>query len=38
MWMWNAPQGYLLIGVEEASQAKLAFASADATKWTVGII
>jgi hypothetical protein len=38
MWMWNAPQGYLQIGVEEASLAKLAFASADATKWTYNMM
>jgi hypothetical protein len=34
MWMSDAPQGYHQIGVEENSQAKLAFAGLDATKWT----
>jgi hypothetical protein len=34
MWMWDAPQGYHQFGVEEASQAKLAFAGPDATKLT----
>jgi hypothetical protein len=38
MWMWDAPQGYHQIGAEEASQAKLAFAGPDATKWTYSVM
>ncbi len=36
--MWDAPQGYHQIGVEPASQEKLAFAGPDATKWTYKIM
>ena len=36
--MWDAPQGYHQIGVEEDSQAKLAFAGPDATKWTYNMM
>ncbi len=38
MWMWDAPQGYHQIGVEEASQVKLAFSGPDATKWTYNVM
>jgi hypothetical protein len=38
LWMWDAPQGYHQIGVEEASQAKLAFTGPDATKWTYNMM
>jgi hypothetical protein len=38
MWMWDAPQGYHQIRVEEDSQAKLAFAGPDATKWTYNMM
>ena len=38
MWMWDAPQGYHQIGVEEESQEKLAFAGPDATKWTYNVM
>jgi hypothetical protein len=34
----GCPQGYHQIGVEEASQAKLAFASPDATKWVYNVV
>ena len=38
MWLWDAPQGYHQIGVEPASQEKLAFAGPDATKWTYNVM
>jgi hypothetical protein len=38
MWLWDAPQGYHQIGVEPASQEKLAFARPNATKWTYNVM
>jgi hypothetical protein len=38
MWMWDAPQGYHQIGVDEDSQDKLAFAGPFATKWTYNVM
>jgi hypothetical protein len=37
MWLWDAPQGYHQIGVEPASQEKLAFARPNTTKWTYNV-
>jgi hypothetical protein len=38
MWMWDAPQGNLQIGMERESHNKLAFAGPDATKWTYNVM
>jgi hypothetical protein len=38
MWMWDVPQGYHQIGVEEDSQDKFAFTGPDATKWTYKVM
>jgi hypothetical protein len=38
MWMWDAPQRYHQIGVEDESQEKLAFAGPDAKKWTYNVM
>ncbi len=38
MWLWNAQQGYHQIGIEPASQEKLAFARPHATKWTYNVM
>jgi hypothetical protein len=36
--MWDVPQGYHQIGVEEESQVKLALTGPDPTKWTYNVM
>ena len=38
LWLFGAPLGYHQISVAPASQAKLAFAGPDATKWTYNVM